>query len=489
MYGQDYTNDYGSVDTADPVDWDAWRELVYPRPPVAFLQAIPQLRGKSWQNLAQSRAAPKFPFTEMTWDGRSLRGTSAMATQKLDLLSVRALLAGGNQATFSIRLRLAEHIPSIGSSTGGWTLGSGTSGNHYSWVDGNIYLDTFLATRVTVGTGLVADRTRWHEVTITSKPGANGWRFLQNGALYTTSTGDSSITINASEVTIGESAGSYFMNGWIERIVMFDRALSDTQVQNYITRSTGGFRDVLRRVPGRSYFWVGAAPAGSTFTASAAVSFQAATIAASCTFRPGTHTASAAVSTQPATLAATATFSGGTHHATAAISTQPLALSASCTFGGGTHTASAALTLQRATLAASVSFSGGTHTAAGTLTLRAATLTASCLFATAVRQATAALSLQAATLAASVHFSGGTHTASASLTLPSATLEASCTFRPGTHTASAALALQPLRLAAIVATVLRTSVFPGAVTVQRLGFACTAARDGLGCVTVERASA
>lgn len=50
----DIASDAGSIDLADPVDWDAWRELIGP-PPLLWLKALPQFMGSRWYNLARHR--------------------------------------------------------------------------------------------------------------------------------------------------------------------------------------------------------------------------------------------------------------------------------------------------------------------------------------------------------------------------------------------------------------------------------------------------
>ena len=81
------------------------------------------------------------------------------------------------EATLVMWLKLANNIPAA-NQTGWVDLGTSGSSSHYPWIDGDIYTDIFRNDRINIGAGLV-DKSEWHLVAVTNKPGANGYKVYQ----------------------------------------------------------------------------------------------------------------------------------------------------------------------------------------------------------------------------------------------------------------------------------------------------------------------
>lgn len=176
-----------------------------------------------------------------------------------------------------------------------------------------------------------------------------------------------------------------------------------------------------------------------TKTATAALSGGSSSLAASATFSPGTKTATAALSGGSTTLAASAVFATGAVFAAASLSGGSTALAASATFSPGTKTATGALVGGSSTIAAAATFSPGTHTATAALSGTKTTLAATATYSPGVHTASAGLIGAGSTIAASASFSPGTKTAAAALAAASGVLVAAATYSPGVHTAAASL--------------------------------------------------
>lgn len=192
--------------------------------------------------LTAGAGLPHWQTSEGRWSLQSFSGF--YGTSILTLPNISALVS--TEATFSFWLSLIEHTPSSGN--GAWFWNTADYASHYTWGDGNIYDGTFRAGRVTVGAGNLSDRRAWHLVTISSKPGANGWIFYQNGAACSTQTGDSTITLSSAP-TIGASQGGYLLKGKWDDAKLYNRALTAEEVLRlYQAGRCGIYLPLPRRV-------------------------------------------------------------------------------------------------------------------------------------------------------------------------------------------------------------------------------------------------
>ena len=96
-----------------------------------------------------------------------------------------------------------------------------------------VYLDIFRTNRI----GAIYTNTpvnELHLLTITTKPGTNGWNVYQNGELIKSVTGESMVHVNYRTPNLGSSAGSRYLIGIMASVRIYNKALTSTEVlKNY----------------------------------------------------------------------------------------------------------------------------------------------------------------------------------------------------------------------------------------------------------------
>jgi hypothetical protein len=167
-----------------------------------------------------------------------------------------ALTLNGNPgATLEMVLLLKKRDNSSGQS--GLTQLSGfnnTNGNLYFYANfgdgtGGLFLDVFRNSRVTIPTSSLSSKTvnplQWHQLNITTTPGANGWKVYWNGELKYSDTGLSQVYVSSStytpsfsssigDLTFGKSSGTRELSGSIASYKLYNRTLSQSEIlQNY----------------------------------------------------------------------------------------------------------------------------------------------------------------------------------------------------------------------------------------------------------------
>ena len=131
-------------------------------------------------------------------------------------------------ASISFWVKLVNHTPSDSFKTGILNITNEPSNSHYPFTDGNIYCGFFTNSRKTIGAGIVPDRTQWHMVTVTADSISNVWKFYQNGTLVTTSTVGSFTMLSSG--TLGKSLTTYFLNGLLDEVAIYNTALTQTEI-------------------------------------------------------------------------------------------------------------------------------------------------------------------------------------------------------------------------------------------------------------------
>lgn len=167
-----------------------------------------------------------------------------------------ALTLNGNPgASLEMVLLLKKRDNSSGQS--GLTQLSGfnnTNGNLYFYANfgdgtGGLFLDVFRNSRVTIPTSSLSSKTvnplQWHQLNITTTPGANGWKVYWNGELKYSDTGLSQVFVSSStytpsfsssigDLTFGKSSGTRELSGSIASYKLYPRTLSQSEIlQNY----------------------------------------------------------------------------------------------------------------------------------------------------------------------------------------------------------------------------------------------------------------
>jgi hypothetical protein len=146
---------------------------------------------------------------------------------------------GGSDWTFSCRVKLDVATPVDQIQTGFVTLGpvEGVSATHYPFTDGTIYISVLrfsangTGNRVSFAPAAVT-RTTWHTITITTTPGANGWKFYVNGVQHNQQTGQT-LYLDSDLWSVGRSFSgvtSYYLDGAVCDVRLYNRTLTAAQV-------------------------------------------------------------------------------------------------------------------------------------------------------------------------------------------------------------------------------------------------------------------
>jgi hypothetical protein len=107
---------------------------------------------------------------------------------------------------------------------------------HYPYTDGVMYINTFRDDRLDISGGF--DRSKWHMLTIVTRPGVDGWVMYQNDTQIYNTTGESQVYTTPGDNKIGTSVIPYSLNGTICKITIYKDSLTSddiTQLYNGIT--------------------------------------------------------------------------------------------------------------------------------------------------------------------------------------------------------------------------------------------------------------
>lgn len=168
-----------------------------------------------------------------------------------------------NTATLAILLQRNVATPPTYPNGPGFARceGSGMAASVYPWLDGLIYCATFRTLTLnrvnSITPSSKVDRTVPHMVTVTTKPGANGWQFYQNGIQIANTTGEATLSIDtAGGIYLGRSDSTpYALEGRILAAWLFDQWHNQDRVINHAVNPWSG----VLAPPTRSWF-LGAPP-------------------------------------------------------------------------------------------------------------------------------------------------------------------------------------------------------------------------------------
>lgn len=114
--------------------------------------------------------------------------------------------------------------------SGIWNLGSAAANSHYT-TGGEIYLGTFRSARVGgITPSTTVDRTTWHLLTITTKPGENGWKLYQNDELIYQTTGEATVSFAANSWIGYSNSDSFRYDGQFDDIRLYNYSLSEYEI-------------------------------------------------------------------------------------------------------------------------------------------------------------------------------------------------------------------------------------------------------------------
>jgi len=134
-----------------------------------------------------------------------------------------------DEATLSMWIRNDAATPSS-YDTGFLDLSSYGVTSHYPWTDNYLYLNTFRNSRVQTSSSNVGfDKSAWHHLAITTKPGDDNYIVYQNGSVVETFEGESSISIGTSG-TLGRSSSTYWFVGKNDDVRLYNTSLTAAQI-------------------------------------------------------------------------------------------------------------------------------------------------------------------------------------------------------------------------------------------------------------------
>lgn len=158
-----------------------------------------------------------------------------------DRVSVTGLSSAfTTEATFNAWVRL-NRFPNGSSQSGFVSLSVGSPYTHYPYIDHAIYSKIFRANRVSFSDNGF-DFTQWHMITVTTKPGDNGYVVYQNGTLIYSTTGESTVSL-PSTIKFGENSGSDNLYGMMDEVTLFNRTLSADEVLQLYNSAQGLYAD------------------------------------------------------------------------------------------------------------------------------------------------------------------------------------------------------------------------------------------------------
>ena len=128
-----------------------------------------------------------------------------------------------NEATLSVWIKMDS---SAATGQGMFALGGGAN-NHYPWGDGKIYTDALRKGDVSFPAPATVDRTQWHHVAVTHKPGPDNWKFYVNGVLVFSTAGQDAVTMPGGR--LGHGGYSYAAAAFAD-FRLYNRALSADEV-------------------------------------------------------------------------------------------------------------------------------------------------------------------------------------------------------------------------------------------------------------------
>ncbi len=129
------------------------------------------------------------------------------------------------EATLSVWIKMDSAAP-LGQSI--FNFGEGGA-DHYPWTDGKIYVDALRNGGVSFPAPATVDRTKWHHLAVTHKPGPDTWKCYINGTLAGCFAGQDAITLPAGS-NLGNGGYGYAAAAF-DDFRLYSRALSSNEVQ------------------------------------------------------------------------------------------------------------------------------------------------------------------------------------------------------------------------------------------------------------------
>lgn len=136
------------------------------------------------------------------------------------------------EGTLSVWIKLQFDVPASGNITGFGMFGNDASNmSHYPFINGYMYSNIFRSVRFDTIDVSSVNKTQWHHLAVTSKPGANGYVVYLNGTAVAATTGENTISMSANP-RIGLSQAGYYMLGKVDDLRLYNRALTAQEIQS-----------------------------------------------------------------------------------------------------------------------------------------------------------------------------------------------------------------------------------------------------------------
>ncbi|KKN03305.1 hypothetical protein LCGC14_1108980, partial [marine sediment metagenome] len=140
------------------------------------------------------------------------------------------------EATLSMWVKLDNQLPTW-PNNGIWTLNSiSNQDDHYPYTNGDLNISAFATTRRIANFDNTSfDKTQWHHLALTTKPGSGNYKLYQNGVFVTSGTGDDVIDFGTT-FKIG-GFDNIFLDGLMDDVRIYNRELSQAEIT---TLAAGG---------------------------------------------------------------------------------------------------------------------------------------------------------------------------------------------------------------------------------------------------------
>lgn len=190
---------------------------------------------KMQNNVLDSSGTNNGTATAITYEAGTVgqRAVFNGATSKVQL----SQLPVSAEMSLVVRVKLTNHTPSAAKS-GFMSLNTENADTHYPYSDGNIYMSLLTSVRKTIGSGIIADRTKEHIIFVTANTNTNVWKFYQNSKLVHTST-VGTLIMNALAI-LGKSKGNYFFDGSQDEVAFLNIELLDHHRSEIVAKLNAG---------------------------------------------------------------------------------------------------------------------------------------------------------------------------------------------------------------------------------------------------------
>jgi methionine-rich copper-binding protein CopC len=142
-------------------------------------------------------------------------------------------------ATLSVWMKSVNSTPSVTTRTGFLQFSTASHSSHYPWTDNVLYINTFRNDRLVVGNNSSFNKANWHMLNISTSSGTNNYKMYQNANNFYSTTGQSSISMQAAPRLAGGTdsfSNFYYYDGTMDEFrlssVVRSSAWIETEYEN-----------------------------------------------------------------------------------------------------------------------------------------------------------------------------------------------------------------------------------------------------------------